>query len=81
MELSFSPRFVKKYASAPGNIKKTFDKQSKFLLVNLRHPSLHAKKYDENAGLWQARITQDWRFYFTIEGGEYRMHDIKRHPK
>ena len=81
MQLSFSDRFAKSYAAAPPGIQKAFDKQSGFLLGNLRHPSLHAKKYDESANLWQARVTQDWRFYFTIEGDEYRLHDIKRHPK
>ena len=29
---------------------------------------------------WQARVTRDWRFYFTIEGDTYIL-DIIRHPK
>ena len=52
-----------------------------FLLENLNHPSLRAKKYDEALGLWQARVNRNWRFYFTIEGEEYRLHDIRPHPK
>ena len=39
----------------------------KFLEQNLRHPSLRAKKYDESRGLWQARVSKDWRFYFLIQ--------------
>ncbi len=31
-------------------------------------PGLHSKKYDEARDIWQARVTRDWRFYFTIEG-------------
>lgn len=81
MKLVFTLRFVQSYADAPANIRKAFDKQSLFLLSNLRHPSLHAKKYDESTNLWQARVTRDWRFYFTIDGDEYRLHDIKTHPK
>ena len=81
MKFDFTSKFVKNYTDAPEDIRKAFDKQSKFLLSNLRHPSLHAKKYDESSGLWQARVTRDWRFYFTIEGDEYRLHDIKMHPK
>jgi mRNA interferase RelE/StbE len=81
MELSFSARFAKSYAMVPEEIQRAFDKQSKFLLLSLRHPSLHAKKYQESTGLSQARVTRDWRFYFTIEGSEYRLHDIKTHPK
>lgn len=81
MKLYFSVRFVKSYTSAPSQVQKAFDKQSGFLVLNLMHPSLHAKKYDESTNLWQARVTRDWRFYFTIEKDEYRLHDIKPHPK
>ena len=58
-----------------------FDKQSLLLLQNLRHPSLHAKKYNEAEDLWQARVTASWRFYFKIEGDTYRLEEIKAHPK
>jgi mRNA-degrading endonuclease RelE of RelBE toxin-antitoxin system len=81
MRLVFTPKFTKKYIQAPSEIQRAFDKQSKFLVFNLRHPSLHAKKYDESGDLWQARVTGNWRFYFTIEGNEYHLHDIKTHPK
>jgi hypothetical protein len=50
-----------------------------FLLDDIRHPSLHAKKYD--AERWQARVTRDWRFYFRIEGDTYMLLDIMPHPK
>jgi hypothetical protein len=53
---------------------KAFDKQTGFLVVNLNHPSLHAKKYAEATDMWQARVNRDWLFYFTIEG------DL-RHPQ
>ncbi len=81
MKLSFSNRFAKSYGAAPVAVQIAFDKQTHFLLVGLRYPSLHAKKYDEKVSLWQLRVTRDWRAYFTIEEGEYRFHDIKRHPK
>jgi hypothetical protein len=38
--------------------------------------SLHAKKYNESRGLWQARINDDWRFYFTIESDAYILHEL-----
>jgi hypothetical protein len=62
-------------------VQKAFDKQAKFLIQDLRHPSLHSKKYDEARDIWQARVTRDWRFYFTIEGDTYHLHTIIRHPK
>jgi hypothetical protein len=64
-----------------GTEKGTFDKQSKLLLQNLHHPSLHAKKYDEARGLWQARVNISWRFYFKIVGDVYFLEEISNHPK
>lgn len=66
---------------APEEIQRAFEKQAWLLLMDLMHPSLRAKKFDESMGLWQARVTRDWRFYFTIEGDVYVLHEIKRHPK
>jgi hypothetical protein len=51
------------------------------LVENLAHPSLRAKKYDESNDLWQARITRDWRLYFTIVDDTYYLHEIRTHPK
>ena len=48
---------------------------------NLQHPSLRAKKYDESEDLWQARVNDDWRFYFTIAGDTYTITNITAHPK
>jgi mRNA-degrading endonuclease RelE of RelBE toxin-antitoxin system len=81
MRVRYSHRFLRQYASAPAEVRKAFDKQIGFLLENLNHPSLRAKKYHEALGLWQARVNRTWRFYFTIEGDEYRLHDIRAHPK
>ncbi len=81
MKVRYSQRFLGQYAAAPAEVRKAFDKQSRLLLENLNHPSLRAKKYDEALDLWQARVNRRWRFYFTIEGEEYRLHDIKPHPK
>jgi len=81
MILDYSKHFLRSYDKAPKEIQQTFHKQSLLLLQNLRHPSLHAKKYDKGKDLWQARVTGAWRFYFTIVGDTYRMDEIKAHPK
>ena len=62
-------------------VKKACDKQLGFLVQNLQHPSLHAKKYDESQSLWQARVNQAWRFYFQIQGDTYYLIDLTPHPK
>jgi len=81
MRLAFSPHFVRSYEKAPAAIRRSFDKQSALLLQNLHHPSLCAKKYGAAGDIWQARVTGAWRFYFTVEGGTYYLHEIKAHPK
>jgi mRNA interferase RelE/StbE len=79
--LDYTPHFLRGYYKAPDDIRRAFDKQAGLLRENLRHPSLHAKKYDESLDLWQARVTKDWRFYFKIIGDIYRIEELKRHPK
>ena len=81
MTARFSRRFLRQYAAAPAEVKRAFDKQVALLLQNSLHPSLRVKKYGGTASLWQARVNRDWRFYFTIEDGEYRLHEIVPHPK
>lgn len=80
MKRRYTERFLRGYNEAPLQIRKAFDKKADLLLKNLRHPSLRAKKYDKAHGIWQARVTRDWRFYFTIEGDTYVFLDIIPHP-
>lgn len=61
--------------------RKALDKQSEFLLQDLQHPSLHAWKYDEYCGQWQARANYAWRFYFKIVGDIYLMDENQPCPK
>jgi plasmid maintenance system killer protein len=81
MKLIRTTHFERNYAKAPQQIQRAFDKQSFLLLQNLHHPSLHAKKYDESQGLWQARVNKDWRFYFLIQNDSYLIVNIIPHPK
>jgi len=81
MKAAFSQRFIRQYADLSKARKARFDKQLGFLLTNLRHPSLRAKKYDEARDTWQARLDRDYRFYFRIEGDTYQMLSIIPHPR
>jgi mRNA interferase RelE/StbE len=81
MILRFSKHFLRSYSKAPKTVQAAFDKQSQLLRQNLHHPSLRAKKYDQNSNLWQARVNYAWRFYFHIVGDTYFMDEIKDHPK
>ena len=69
------------YDSAPDAVQRAFDKSAALLAASLRHPSLRAKKYDDNKDVWQARINSNCRFYFQIVGDAYVIHKIIPHPK
>jgi len=81
MKIALKERAIASLAAATSPVQRAFIKQINFLIRNLQHPSLHAKKYDESKDVWQARINDDWRFYFTIEEDTYIIHDVIPHPK
>ena len=81
MRVVLSDRAIEALKDAPTKVRRAFNKQLRFLVTNLQHPSLHAKKYDESKDLWQARVNRDWRFYFTIVDDTYRIEDVIPHPK
>jgi plasmid maintenance system killer protein len=81
MKLFRTTHFERNYAKAPQEVQRAFDKQSWFLLQDLHHPSLRAKKYDESRGLWQARVNKGWRFYFLVRNDGYLVVDVTPHTK
>ena len=81
MRVDYTPRATRALEKAPASVRRALYKQVAFLVQNLHHPSLHAKKYDEAQDLWQARVNDDWRFYFKIVGDVYRLEEIRKHPK
>jgi hypothetical protein len=81
MTIALTERAVAALAGAPLPVQRAFLKQISYLARNLQHPSLHAKKYNERQSRWQARINDDWRFYFTIAGNTYEIDEIISHPK
>jgi mRNA-degrading endonuclease RelE of RelBE toxin-antitoxin system len=81
MKAVFLDDFNDTLLSAPPDVQRAFKKQLRFLLENIRHPSLRAKKYNEADDIWQARVTGAWRFYFTIANDAYIIIDVTSHPK
>ena len=79
MLIFYTPKFKEKLRSFPKGIREKFYKQADLLSQNLRHPSLHAKKYDESSGLWQARVDGSVRSYFFIEKNSYFLINIRKH--
>ena len=81
MKHFFEKGFAKKLYLLPEQTQKKFWQKLKFLLIDMRHPSLHSKKYDEANNVWQARVDKSYRFYFLIESDRYILLDIRSHPK
>ena len=79
MKITRTKRFTKNLNKLPEAIKKKLDKQLVYLVSDLRHPSLRAKKYDESQGIWQARIDDHFRLYFVIDSDTYVLFNILPH--
>jgi mRNA-degrading endonuclease RelE of RelBE toxin-antitoxin system len=81
MKLEYTQSALGALSQTPAPIRKAFYKQAAFLVANLHHPSLHAKKYSEAEDKWQARVNRSWRFYFRIVDDTYIVTEIIPHPK
>jgi len=79
MKLYPTEEFVRCYKSLPQNIQKQVDKQLDLLLVDLKYPSLHAKKIRGTKNVWEARVTKEYRFTFQIEGELYILRKVGTH--
>ena len=79
MRFQLSARAEHNYELLTPTLRKIAQKQFNFFVVDIRHPSLRAKKYDEATGLWQARINKNWRFYFFVLNDHYFIASIRKH--
>jgi hypothetical protein len=90
MRFRTTEQFARDYERLPERLQQRADRALDFLLSNLRHPSLRAKKMEgqrDPAGrdIWEARVSRSHRFTFAIDGDTYILyrigpHDIERHP-
>ena len=81
MRAHYTKRFLESYADLTPEVKRVVDRRIAFLLADLRHPSLRAKKYDAARDIWQARVNGGWRVYFKITGDTYYLLNLAPHPK
>ena len=81
MKLLFARHFVNQYNKLPRKLQFKVDKQLTLLVSNIRHPSLRAKKYDEDNDIWQARVDKSYRLYFRICKDVYEIISVISHPK
>lgn len=85
MRLLPTERFRHDYERLSPNLQSRVNDALDQLLANPRHPSLHFKKMQGTAGVWELRVTQGYRLTLQIEQDLYVLrrigtHDILRHP-
>lgn len=79
MKLLFTKHFVRCYRRLPQRIQKAADKQLGLLLSNPKHPSLQVKKMQDPRDIWEAWVTESYRFTFHIQGDTYILRKIGTH--
>jgi mRNA interferase RelE/StbE len=90
MKIIRAPGFKTDFQRLPERIKRRAEQAFRFLIENPRHPSLRTKKMEgqrdpQGRDIWEARVTQGYRFTFAIDGDTYIFyrigpHDIERYP-
>jgi len=81
MKLLYTKSFIGRYRALSKNLQRRVDKQLSFLLENLRHPSLRAKKIDSRREIWRARVSDAIRFTFQIKGDTYILRRVGGHDE
>jgi len=81
MKIIQTDSFKRDYKKLSEKVKKQADKVLKLLVTNISHLSLRAKKIKSREGIWEARVTKDYRFSFEIKGDTYILRRIGKHEK
>lgn len=85
MLLVRTERFRKDYRRVPPEIRERVAKALEQFVSNPRHLSLRVKKMEDAPGIWELRVSDNYRITFQfLEGGallrRLGTHDILRHP-
>ena len=85
MEIRLTNSFEKDYRGLSRAVRKAVDKKLLLLLESFRYPSLRTKKMEGYVGIWEARVSQGYRFTFTITDTVYiirrvGLHNILKNP-
>jgi mRNA interferase RelE/StbE len=86
MKLEFTDSFNEDYDALPDEMKKRTDKALRLFVANPRHPSLQAAKMEGCKNVWEARVTNDYRFTYSMKKGGICVlrrvgpHDVESNP-
>lgn len=79
MKIIRTDSFKRDYKKLPDRLKKQVEKSLRFLIGNLSHPSLRAKKIKSRENIWEARVAKDYRFSFEIRGDTCILRRVRKH--
>ena len=85
MQLFWTDRFTKDFKRLPRSIQDKLPTVLERFVGHPRHPSLHTKKMEGGAEIWELRVTDSYRitFQWVREGVLLRRigtHDVLRQP-
>ena len=81
MKLIYSPGYLRAYRKLTPEIRELVDKQCAILAIDPHYPSLRTHKRRGEGEVWQARITGNYRLFFTMEGDTITLLTVGPHEK
>ena len=81
MSLRSTHKFKRSYKKLPEDVQRKTDQMLALLDENPHHPSLRTHKRKGEEGVWQARLTRDYRIFFLMDGETLTLLDVVAHPK
>ena len=81
MRFKRTERFAEAYRSLQQDIRLKVDKTLRLLAADPRHPSLHLKKIEGTAGIWEARVDRQHRMTLEIAEGYYLLRNVGKHDE
>lgn len=79
MKIEWSDTFTREYHRLPGEWQERFDEKLTLFLHNPRHPSLRVKKMSGTERIWEARISESYRWTFELIKDGVRLRRIGTH--
>lgn len=79
MRFTYTDSFKRSYKKLPKFVQKKTDRILLQLVVDLRHPSIRAKKIQGVHDVWEGRVDKFHRFTFEISDDEIILRSIGVH--
>lgn len=79
MNIITTKPFDRDYLHLSADIQKRLDAKLNIFITNPFHPSLRSKKMEDPRGIWEVRITMNYRFTFMRDGDTIILRRVGTH--